>query len=49
MNSHRKNLQTYRSQDRRWAIYHGDGEQVLPTLPRGDATASVIHLSEEGR
>lgn len=24
---------TYRSRDRRWAIHHGDVEQVLPTLP----------------
>ncbi len=26
-------FETYRSQDRRWAIHHGDVEQVLQTLP----------------
>jgi DNA modification methylase len=26
-------FETYRSRDRRWAIHHGDVEQVLPTLP----------------
>ena len=33
MNSNRKNFEIYRSRDRRWAIHHGDVEQVLPTLP----------------
>lgn len=33
MNIDNKSFETYRSQDRRWAIHHGDVEQVLQTLP----------------
>ena len=33
MNFDNNNFETYRSQDRRWAIHHGDVEQVLQTLP----------------